>query len=107
MARLEAGKLDPPIELVGDARSVFDALKASDVCDPAEASLKLHLISVRARLESGLVRKLWWCDTRDMLADALTKGGIGRALLRAAKHDGKHQLSHEVVRSGKQSASKR
>ena len=105
MARLEAGKLDPPIQLVGDARSVFDALKASDVCDPAEASLKLHLISVRARLESGLVRTLWWCDTRDMLADALTKGGIDRKLLMKAMDKGLLFITHETlscVRTGRQ-----
>ena len=44
---LEHGKLYPPVDVCVDARAVFDALAASDVCDPSEPSLKLHLISVR------------------------------------------------------------
>lgn len=105
MASMESGRLEPPIEIVGDARSVFDATKAPDVCDPAEALLKLHLISVRSRLGCGLIRELWWCDTRDMLADALTKGGIDRRLLMRAMDKGKLKAEHEslaCVRTGRQ-----
>ena len=105
MAAMEAGSLEPPIELVGDARSVFDSIKTPDVCDPAEASLKLHLISVRSRLESGLIRKLWWADTRDMLADALTKGGVDRAIIMRCMDQGKLKIAYDTlqcVRTGRQ-----
>ena len=35
----------------------------------------------------GIIRFLFWTDTRDMLADGLTKGGIDRTLLDAiAEH---------------------
>ena len=95
-----------PIELVGDARSVYDAIAASDVCDPAEASLKLHLLSVRARLEAGLIRKLWWCDTRDMVADALTKGGVDRAVILLAMNKGKVLMTHEAIGCVKSSPSR-
>ena len=57
------------------------------------------------RLESGLVRKLWWSDTRDMLADALTKGGIDRKLSMRAMDKGKLRIEHEAlscVRTGRQ-----
>ena len=101
LLRLEAGTLSPPIELVGYARSVFDAIAASDVCDPAEASLKLHLLSVRSRLAQGLVRALWWSDTRDMLADALTKGGIDRTSLLRCMDKGLFKMAHECVRTPK------
>ena len=63
-----------------DARSVSDALAATDVCTPQEASLRLHLIAVRDRLTRGLIRSISWTDTRDMVADALTKGGVDRTL---------------------------
>ena len=63
---LEIGQLYPPFELCVDARAVYDAISASDVCEPGESPLKLHLISVRDRMSHGLVRRLYWVDTRDM-----------------------------------------
>ena len=82
--KLEHGQLYPPIDVVVDARSVSDAISASDVCTPQESSLRLHLIAIRDRLSRGLLRSLSWGDTRDMLADALTKGGVDRAVIRKA-----------------------
>ena len=79
--KLENGRLYPPIDIFVDARSVSDAISASDVCTPQEASLRLHLIAVRDRLTRGLIRSISWTDTRDMVADALTKGGVDRALI--------------------------
>lgn len=70
---LEHGQFYPAVDVVVDARAVFDALAASDVRDPQESFLKLHLISVRDRLACGIIRFLWWCDMRDMAADGLTK----------------------------------
>jgi len=81
LLKLEHGHLYPPIDLFVDARSVSDAISASDVCTPQEASLRLHLITVRDRLVRGLIRSLSWTDTRDMVADPLTKGGVDRTLL--------------------------
>ena len=98
---LEDGQLDPPIDVVIDARSVFDSLAVQDVCNPAEMSLELHLIAIRAKLESGLLRNLYWCDTRDMLADGLTKGGIDRTMLIKALDKGQYTLQHPVVKCGK------
>ena len=60
---LENGGLYPPVDLCVDARAVFDAIAASDVCDPQECSLKLHLISVRDRMAAGIIRFLFWLDT--------------------------------------------
>ena len=62
---------------------------------PQEASLKLHLITIRDRLARGLLRSLSWTDTRDMVADALTKGGIDRTMLIQAMR-GSVTLAHEV-----------
>ena len=84
LIKQEAGKLYPPIDLFIDAKSVKDAISAAEVCTPQEASLKLHLITIRDRLVRGLLRSVSWTDTRDMLADGLTKGGIDRQLLQEA-----------------------
>ena len=86
----------PPLDLCVDAKAVYDAIAASDACEPAECSLKLHLISVRDRMSHGLIRKLHWVDTRDMLADGLTKGGIDRLLL--------HKVYNDCVYEAKQFA---
>ena len=84
--------------MVVDARSVFDALAVQDICNPAEMSVKLHLISIRSKLESGIRRLIFWCGTRDMLSDALTKGGIDRKLLMRALKEGNYALNHAVAR---------
>ena len=84
---LEEGQLYPPLDLCADARAVFDVISATDICDPQECSLKLHFISVRNRMEEGMIRRLCWTDARDMLADEFTKGGIDRELLRKASND--------------------
>ena len=78
-----------------DARAVYDAVAATDTCEPAESSLKLHLISVRDRMEQGIIRNLYWVDTRDMLADGLTKGGIDRQLLHSVSQDCQYKAKHE------------
>ena len=82
--RLEELALDPPLEVAIDARGVYDAIEASDCADPGECSLKLLLLSVRDRLAHGQISTLWWVDTRSMLADGLTKGGVERTLLELA-----------------------
>jgi len=100
--KLEQGELYPPIDVFVDAKSVADALQASDLGNPQEASLKLHLISVRDRLQRGLLRSLNWCDTRDMLGDCLTKGGIDRKMMQDAMRGSitfKHEIKSKVTDS--------
>ena len=93
---LEAGRLYPPLDLGADARAVYDAVSASDVCDPAGSSQKLHLISVRDRLFQGIVRRLYWLGTRDTVAGGLTKGAVDRYLL----HNISNYCRHEATRGG-------
>lgn len=91
---LEGGTLYPPIDFCVDAKAVFDAIRASDACEFAGSSLKLHLISVRDRMAHGLIRRLYWVDTRDMLADGLTKDGIDRLRLHRCSNDCKYVAKH-------------
>ena len=102
---LEHGKLYPPVDVCVDARAVFDAVAASDVCDPSESSLKLHLISVRGRIACGIIRFLWWIDTRDMAADGLTKSGIDRTILHNLSQEYLFDCKHDVLRHPKTSSS--
>ena len=98
MARqLELGTLVPKAEAVVDARSVFDCLAATDVGELVEGSLKLHVLALRERLLSGTLSALWWTDTRDMLADGLTKGSVLRDQLLLACNQGVYKTTHQAA----------
>ena len=94
-AELEGGRLMPRIDAVVDAKAVFDAIAATDVCNPMECSLKLHLLSLRDKLAQGILKRLFWSDTRDMVADGMTKGGVNRALIKSVSDAGRLVLEHK------------
>ena len=71
------------LELVVDAKSVSSAVTAPNVKVPAEPSLLLHVAWLRSLLMNQRLRRLYWSDTRAMIADALTKGSVTRELLTA------------------------
>ena len=78
-SQLANGTLKIDMEACIDAKSVYDAIIAADgpkQC--AEPHLQLHVLSSREQLEAGMLRALWWLDTRGMLSDGLTKGGLDR-----------------------------
>ena len=70
--------------LVVDAKSVSTAVTAPHVKVPAEPSLLLHVNWLRALLVKNRLYRLFWCDTRVMVSDALTKGSVTRDLITAA-----------------------
>ena len=81
---LEDGKLAIPVHGYVDAQSVFAAVTAAEVSTPLEANLLYPVKALREHLEARRITQLHWLDTRDMLADALTKGSVSRtAILRA------------------------
>ena len=43
------------------------------------------------------IRRLWWIDTRDMLADGLNKGAVSRKALFTALMKGVWHVAHETV----------
>ena len=94
---LEMGFVYPPFDLCVDARAAYDAVAATDVCEPVESSLKCHLIAVRDRMIHGAVGALHWADARDMLTDGLAKGGIDRALRHGVGNDCKYHAIHESL----------
>ena len=74
----ESGKLLFPLELSIDAKAVFDSIAVHDFNMPSEATLVNHLHSIREQVRDGRISRLWWIDTRDMVADGLNKGGLPR-----------------------------
>ena len=79
------GGLKSPVAIVVvvDADSVFTAVTAQQVKAPAERSLLIHLQWLRELLDGLVLHSLAWCDTRDMVSDALTKGSVDRARVHA------------------------
>ena len=45
---------------------------------PTEKSMLTHVQYLRELLDTKVLASLSWCDTRDMLADGLTKGKVDR-----------------------------
>ena len=78
---MEGGYL--PIALYVDAKSVFAAVTATFIKQPAEKSLLSHVRYLHELLDKGILRLLFWIDTRDMGADGLTKGAVSREALHA------------------------
>ena len=84
-----------PLVLYVDATSVFAAVTATFIKTPAEKSLLCHVQFLRELLDRGVLKTMCWIDTRDMVADGLTKGAVDRTLLHCAM-DGKFTLQREV-----------
>ena len=76
-----------------DAYSVFSAATAAQIKIPAQQSLVSHVQFLRELLDRGVLHRLWWIDTRDMVADGLTKGSIEREALHMIM-DGAINMQH-------------
>lgn len=83
------------IQVCTDCKSLFDTLAVEDVKAPNENALVMLLLSVKESLQTGLISKMYWIDTRDMLADALNKGVVARSALLVAGKTGKWLLQYE------------
>ena len=83
-----------PMVLMIDALSVYAAITATYIKHPAEKSLLSHIQFIREMLDSGVLDALLWIDTRDMLADGLTKGSVDRAALRTVSGEGRYRPAH-------------
>ena len=88
----ESGEMTPRLELAIDAKAVFDALTAAVVRVPADKHLYLHLRKLREFLDERQLWRIWWVDTRMMLADGMTKGVVDReCLVRATLGRWRHE----------------
>ena len=92
----ESGKWPMAVEACIDARSVFESVAQSEVKTPNEESLVVLLLALKEALSCGRLTRLWWIDTRDMIADAMNKGIIARrAVIETAQ--GSWQLHHRMA----------
>ena len=87
-AALEEANWPLPVECAVDANAVFESITAKEARLPLEESLIAILMAVREQFAVGMISKIWWVSTVDMLADALTKGAIAREPLLRALADG-------------------
>ena len=70
-----------PMTLQTDAMSVYAAVTATYIKNPAGKGLLSHVQFIRELLDTGVLKALLWIDTRDMSSDGLTKGSVDRMLL--------------------------
>ena len=83
--------LKVPVRLFIDAMSVFTAIRDENHKRPTEQQMLYEIKALRQHLLDGRIDRLTWIDTRDMLADALTKGKVPRDGEWSAKHIDKMQ----------------
>ena len=58
--------------------SVYAAVTALQIKIPADSSVLCYLQYLRELLEHRVLHAIVWCDTRDMVADGMTKGAVER-----------------------------
>ena len=75
--------------------SLFAAIAASTVKVPSEKNLAGHLFWLRELLDRKVITHIQWADTRDMVADCMTKGGVLRTMIQNLCTHGKVILSQE------------
>ena len=90
---MSQGQVPMAIEALTDSYSIFSYLAAAHLKLPAEKGTFYHLAYLRERLVSSLIGSYTWVDTRDMVADGLTKGRADRAPLISVMH-GNYALDH-------------
>ena len=79
----ESGSLPFRIQLITDCKSLFDSLRCEEIAIPTEQSLIMILLQIKEGMRTGTIASIVWADTRDLIADGLTKGSIARADLLA------------------------
>jgi hypothetical protein len=94
MERRNNGGFAVPGAIYLDALSVYAAITATFVKTPADNGVLIHCLYIRELLDYAVLHALIWQDTRDMLADGLTKGVVDRQALHDAM-DGLIKIHHE------------
>ena len=63
---------------------MFAAITATFIKMPADNRQLVHLHFIRELLDNGVLAAIAWLDTRDMIADGMTKGAVERDALQSA-----------------------
>ena len=85
--------------------SVFSALLMDPVRPPSENSMAGHLWLLSDQLRTELLADMLWRGTRDMRADPMAKGSIGRELILDVM-SGKMNYNRDAARFSAEKAKK-
>ena len=91
----ENGGYAIPMVLYLDALSVYAAVTATFIKTPADNGVLCHLQYLRELLDHNVLHALAWTDTRDMLADGMTKGAVERDAIHDVM-DGTIKVAHAM-----------
>ena len=97
---VQDGPLLCPVEASTDCRSLFDMIVAGEQGKaPAEGTLVYPVDTLRqdSRI-TGLLYAYYWIDTRDCVADGLTKGSVARAAIMDLLSKSEWKLEHPCHR---------
>ena len=86
-----------PTALYVGAQSVYAAITATQVKAPSDKSLLFHVQYMRELLDRQVIEAIVWLDTRDMIADGLTKGAVSRDMIHHLM-DGQAIVAHVAER---------
>jgi len=85
------------MEANANAKSVFDVVVNVRAARAFEEYMLIHILKLRERIKLHALKKLWWCDTRDMVTDDLTKGSVDRSAILALSESGQWKVVHNVA----------
>lgn len=91
----ELGQNVLPLDLMIDAKSVYDSVSTPDPKATTDKLMLIHVLKLRELLAMKLISRLLWLDTRDMLADGLNKGIVSRDALRQMCTSGRWAVNHK------------
>eukprot|EP00971_Amphidinium_carterae_P073411 1451702-Amphidinium_carterae.1 len=79
--RSHTGSSLVPCEVLTDSWSLHLAGKPGNSKLPHKKSLRLVLAALRERIKTSRIRHLGWCNTREMVADGLSKSTVPKDAL--------------------------
>ena len=90
----EDGGYSLPLSVCTDGMSLLTAVQNVVAKVPTEASTLHHVQWLQQLLRRRVLHALYWVDTRDMIADGMTKGSVPRQALRTLQEKGAWRLQH-------------
>ena len=93
--RRDHGGYHMPLALYIDAMSVYAAVTAPFINNPADNGMLSYIQYLRELLDNRILTAISWVDTRDMLADGATKGSIDKSQLHSCM-SGTSTIAHEL-----------
>ena len=96
LVKLREGDYAPlPLQVCTDGMSLLTALENVVAKIPTEASTLHHVQWLQELTRTRALDAAVWVDTRDMIADGMTKGSVPRGTIRTAQETGRWQLEHD------------